>query len=85
MVTEPSPRTLRDYQHEVLATIENVQNMLGIVPLVFKHLRVPLAKPKKTAKQLRRVLPTALSGQEALKLLKEREQKKQDKEIAKQN
>ncbi|KAH3712091.1 hypothetical protein DPMN_071770 [Dreissena polymorpha] len=51
---------------------------------VICHMHVPLAKPKKTAKQLHHVLAKALSGKEALKLLKEREQKKQDEAMAKQ-
>ncbi|KAH3774380.1 hypothetical protein DPMN_175762 [Dreissena polymorpha] len=47
VVTEPSPTTSRDDQREVLATIENVENMPEIVSPAFQLLRVPLAKPKK--------------------------------------
>lgn len=48
------------------------------VSSAFQYLRVPEVKPKKKIVQLRHKLPKALSGDEALSMLKEREDRKKE-------
>ena len=68
----------------VSAVHENCQEPRPSVSAAFQLLTLPVAKFKKPVSQVRQKLPKAISGQDALKMLREREESKKREAEAKE-